>query len=129
AIVRYFSWAAGGFVLLLLLTAPLRGEPWYVVGSYAALLGVFVASLSIQRRAPHVAGALTSLGPLVLVVALTWARGGINSPPGLAALATLVALSGLFWGGPGAFLIAGLSSLSVAWFVYLGESTPGMSGL
>lgn len=126
-IIRYFVGVSGVFVALLLVTAPLRGETSFVVAAYAGLLLLFGSLFVLEKRQPILTGALLSLGSFAFVVALTWARGGINCAPGLTALATMVGFSGLFWCGRGALVVAALSSAAVAWFAATGPATQGMS--
>ncbi len=116
-LVRCFALIAGVFVALLMLTAPLRNEPAGVVLSYIGLLVVFAGAYSVRNRRPAVAGALCSLGPLLLVSILVWMRGGIVHPAGVTAYVTLVAITGLCWSSRGAFIVALMSSAILAWFI------------
>jgi signal transduction histidine kinase/CheY-like chemotaxis protein len=127
--VRALAWSAGGFVLLLLASAPLRHEPAAVIWSYLGLLAVFGLVLRIQRTHPVLAGALSCLGPYGLVTGLVWLRGGMQSAPGVLAYMTLVVLAALCWGSVGAFVLCGLGSLAVAGFALSGLMAPGMGPL
>ncbi len=126
-IIRYFSSIAGGFVLLLLVTAPLRDESIVVVVSYLGLLLAFASALKLRHKSPGVAGAICSIGPLVFVTVLSGIRGGVASPPALTAYLTLVVLTGLCWSSRGTFLAAILSSAIIGYFVMVGPETKGMS--
>jgi len=108
-------------VLLLLLSAPLRDEPLSVILSYIGLICVFVAAYLLRTTHLVLAGALSALGPLLLVALLGWIRGGIVHPASVMAYVTLVAIAGLCWNSYGAFSVAALSS---GWLAFLVSCAP-----
>lgn len=126
---RAVAWSAGGFVLILLGTAPFRDEPRVVVLSYWGLLGVFSVGLKIRERHPTWAGALVCLGPFALITGLVAARGGVSNPSAVLAYMTLVILAALCWGSRGAFALGALGSLAVGCFAALGPRLAGMGRL
>jgi signal transduction histidine kinase/ActR/RegA family two-component response regulator len=124
--IRAFSLSAGGFVLFLLATAWLRDEPWSVIVSYVALLGVFALCLKIYKEHPTWAGTLVCLGPLALITGIVAVRGGIANPPAMLAYMTLVVLAALCGGSRGAFILSGLGSLIVGGFALQGPALTHM---
>src|SRR5690606_24638322 len=127
--IRFASWSAGAFVTLLLITAPLRGEPPVVMISYAVLIATFGLVLALVRKHPTWAGVLCCVVPFVLVTGLAWVRGGLISPPAMTAYVALVLFASLCWGGRGSVVLAVLASIVIGWFAYRGPAPPGMGPL
>ena len=127
--IRFATVGAGGFVLVLLLTAPLRGEPRLVYGCYLGLLGLLALAHYWRDRHRTWAGLLCSLGAFVLVTILTSVRGGVTNAPAMTSYVTLVVFSALCWSARGAVLVAALSTAAVGWMTYTGPQSAAMPPL
>jgi len=123
SVVRYFAWLAGGAVLVLLASSPFRDEPPIIIASYLALLAIFSLAYVVRLKRPLLAGALCSLGPLLLVTVMVSARGGISNPAAVVSYVTLVLVTGLTWNATGTLVVALLSSVALGWFVFEAPGT------